>query len=222
MSLNKRLKFLGDTMWRNACCEDQQVRDLALQNQSQYATEEGRIVNHPESVPDIELISADGNRQSVHSLIEGKPAVVLFFRGSWCPYSTTSMRALEGIRVDLSRHGVAMIGVTPQRHITLAAATSRNALGYPLLTDPEQAFAEAMGVRVKIIDEMINMYQCQGFDLTKLNESGDWSLPLEATFLVDSSGQVVEANAYPYPTRRMEPEEIRGRMLALADQRQFA
>ena len=222
MSLNKRLKFLSDTMWRNAAPEAMRTRELALENQSKFATEEGKVLHHPATVPDVTLITADGDPQSLRDLIAGKPAVLLFFRGSWCPFCTTSMRAMETIRSDLAAHGVEMVGITSQRHITLSAAASRNAIGYPLLTDPEQKLIETMGVRVPLIKPMIEMYECQGFDLTKLNESSDWSLPLEATFLVDEDGVIVEANAYPHPDKRMEPEEIRARMLEMVKSHQLA
>jgi peroxiredoxin len=222
MSLNKRLKFLGETMWRNAGPEAEQTRALALANQSQFATEEGTILKAPGIVPDAALVTGDGNTQSLRDLIAGKPAVLLFFRGSWCPYSTTSMRAYEPVRADLAQHGIAMIGITPQRHITLAAAIARNALGYPLLTDPDEALAEAMGIRIPIIPEMIDMYECQGYDLAKLNESGDWSLPLEATFLCSDDGRIFEANAYPHPDRRMEPDDVLQHMLRHVRAREIA
>jgi peroxiredoxin len=184
MSLNKRLKFLGETMWRNAGPEAEQTRALALANQSQFATEEGTILKAPGIVPDAALVTGDGNTQSLRDLIAGKPAVLLFFRGSWCPYSTTSMRAYEPVRADLAQHGIAMIGITPQRHITLAAAIARNALGYPLAhRSRTRRLRKQWASASPIIPEMIDMYECQGYDLAKLNESGDWSLPLEATFL---------------------------------------
>lgn len=222
MSLNKRLEFLGETMWRNAGADAMQTRNLALGNQSRFATEDGEVIAAPAHVPDARLITRDGNTQSLHDLIGGKPAVLLFFRGSWCPFSTTSMRAYEPIRGRLAEMGVAMVGITPQRHITLAAAITRNALGYPLLTDPDQSLTEAMGIRIPIIDRMIDMYQCQGFDLTKLNESGDWTLPLEATFLADKDLRIIKACAYPYPTARMEPADVLSHMQQHLAEREIA
>jgi peroxiredoxin len=222
MSLNKRLDFLNETMWRNAGPDAVRTRKTALKNQSGFADEKGAILKHPATVPDATLISADGTQQSLLDIISGKPAVLLFFRGSWCPFSTTSMRSMETIRTDLASHGVAMVGITAQRHITLAAAAQRNALHYPLLTDPEQALTAAMGIRIPVIPDMVEMYQAQGFDLTKLNESADWSLPLEATFLVDADGIIQVANAYPYPNKRMEPEQIRSLMRDLVKSKQVA
>ena len=64
----------------------------------------------------------------------------------------------------------------------------------------DQTLIEAMGIRIPIIPQMIEMYQRQGLDLTKLNESADWTLPLEATFLADKDRRVIKACAYPYPT----------------------
>jgi peroxiredoxin len=219
MSLNKRLQFLRDSMARNAGPKISAACAQAAENQARLATEEGMVLHCPKTVPDVTLITADGRAQPVRDLIAGKPAVLLFFRGDWCPYSTTSMRAVEEIRADLAGHGVIIVGITPRHHSALAAAASKNMLGYQLLTDPEQKLIEAMGIRSHTIDKMVALYESAGIDLSKLNESGDWSLPLEATFLVEPDGRICCANAFPHPSRRMEPAEIRDRMLEMLQQR---
>lgn len=218
MSLNKRLQFLRDSMARNAGPKISALCAQAEKEKCCMATEEGTVLHSPETVPDATLVAADGSKQSLRDLISGKPAVLLFFRGDWCPFSTTSMRALEEIRADLAARGIVMIGVTPRHHSALAEAVAKNMLGFPLLTDPGQELTEAMGIRSRTIDEMIRLYESQGIDLSKLNESGDWSLPLEATFLVRPDGSICCANAFPHPARRMEPAEIRDRMLEMLEQ----
>jgi peroxiredoxin len=220
MSLNKRLQILRDSMARNAGPKIAAACAQAAENQARLATEEGNVLHCPKAVPDVTLIDDDGRAQQVRDLIAGKPAVLLFFRGDWCPYSTTSMRGIEEIRADLVEHGVVIVGITPRHHSALAAARARNMLGFPLLTDPEQKLIEAMGIRARTIDEMVSLYESAGIDLSKLNESGDWSLPLEATFLVYPDGRICCANAFPHPSRRMEPAEIRDRMLEMLQQRE--
>lgn len=218
MSLNKRLQFLRETMARNAGPLIAAVCAQAEEQKAHLASEEGEVLHCPGSVPDETLVTADGKEQSVRELIAGKPAVILFFRGDWCPFSTTSMRALEAIRADLAARDIVMIGVTPRHHAALAEAAAKNLLGYPLLTDPEQKLTEAMGIRARTIDEMIRLYESQGIDLAELNESGDWYLPLEATFLVRPDGSICCASAFPHPSRRMEPAEIRDRMIEMLKQ----
>ena len=44
---------------------------------------------------------------------------------------------------------------------------------------------------------------------------GVHSLPLEATFLVDPDGAICCANAFPHPSQRMEPADIRDRVLEM-------
>ena len=217
MSLNKRLQFLRDSMALNAgpviagvCAQSEEQKRL-------LATEEGEIRHCPDFVPDMILVSADGSERSVRDLINEKPAVLLFFRGDWCPFSSTSMRALEEIRSELADHGIVMIGITPRRHEAHAEAEAKNMLGYPLLTDPEPKLTEAMGIRGGTVGEMVRLYESQGIDLAELNESGDWSLPLEATFLVGPDGAIRCANAFPQPSRRMEPSEIRERMFDMLE-----
>lgn len=218
MSLNKRLQFLHHSLARNAGPEVSHVCEQVAQNQSCLASWEGVVLHCPACVPDVTLVADDGSRHSIREMMAGKPAVLVFFRGDWCPYSTTSMRAFEAIRADLARHGALLIGITPRHHSALAAMAAKNLLGFPLLTDPEQKLIEAMGICSRTVEPMIALFRRHGIDLARMNESGGWSLPLEATFLVDGEGRVRWANAYPHPSRRAEPEDVRDKMLLLLAQ----
>ena len=208
MSLNKRLQFLCDTMKRNAGPEAESLFNTVLADRTRFATEDGAVVNCPAELPDRPLIDSCGESHTLCELAGGRSAVVLCFRGSWCPFSTTSMRAHEPIRARLADNGIAMFGITPQHHTTLATAIGRNALGFPLLTDSDQSLIDALGIRVRIEPELAEIYASMGFDVACLNESGDWALPLEATFLVAGDGRIEKAVAYPSPHRRMEPDAI--------------
>lgn len=214
MSLNTQLQFLRDSMARNAGPTISAACEQAADIQKNLARADGTVLNCPDSVPDMTLVAADGSEVRILDMIAGKPSALLFFRGDWCPYSTTSMRAYERINADLVDHGAVMVGITPRCHAALEAAAARNLLGYPIFTDPEQKLIEAMGVRVRITPAMMDLYKGHGVDLAEMNESGDWTLPLEATFLVDSSGTIFCANAYPHPAMRMEPKEVRDRLFA--------
>ena len=222
MSLNAKLRFLRDTMARNAGPAIAAACQQAAEIQANLATGEGTVLKCPETIPDETLIAADGSAVSVRDLIAGKPAALLFFRGDWCPYSTTSMRAYEEVRAVLVDNGAVLVGVTPRCHKALPEVATRNMLGYVLLTDPAQKLAEAMGVRVHVTEAMIQLYKRHGVDLAAMNESGDWSLPLEATFLVDADGSIQCANAYPHPSIRMEPSELRDRLLKRIERREPA
>ena len=208
MSLNKRLHFLSETMKRNAGAGIEQMCEDVIANQRRFAMEDGTIVSCPKTVPERPLLDANG-RATTHGRLAGsRRCVVLCFRGSWCPFSTTSMRAYEAIRRPLADNGIAMYGVTPQHCCTLGAAVARNGLGFPLLTDPDQSFLEGLGVRVEILPAMVDVYLRWGLDFSKLNEAGDWSLPLEATFIVGADGAVQRAVAFPMPYDRMEPRAV--------------
>ncbi len=214
MSLNTKLRFLRDSMSRNAGPKVAAACEQAAEIQASLASEDGTVLKCPKTVPDATLVAADGSEVSVLDLIAGKPAALLFFRGDWCPYSTTSMRAYEEVRAALTERGAVLVGITPRCHEALSAAVARNLLGYLLLTDPEQKLAEAMGVRARVTPAMVGLFKSHGVDLAAMNESADWSLPLEATFLVDAEGAIFCANAYPHPAMRLEPSELRDRLLA--------
>ena len=44
-------------------------------------------------LPDPELIDAQGNPTSIGILRANRPAVVVFYRGAWCPYCNLALKA---------------------------------------------------------------------------------------------------------------------------------
>ena len=65
--------------------------------------------------PVAELISATGEVTSIDEVRAGGSAVVIFYRGAWCPYCNLALRAYrEALSAPLRDRGVALIAVSPQ------------------------------------------------------------------------------------------------------------
>jgi peroxiredoxin len=67
-----------------------------------------------EPLPDFPLTTLDGERVSSRTLV-GRPRVILFYRGTWCPFCMTQVRELAARYRELERRGVGVALVSPQR-----------------------------------------------------------------------------------------------------------
>ena len=56
-------------------------------------------------------------------------------------------------------------------------------------------------------DPLREIYQGFGIDLEKLNGDSSWTLAMPARYVVDRSGEVVDAQVHADYTRRPEPEQ---------------
>nr|MDJ0838016.1 redoxin domain-containing protein [Acidobacteriota bacterium] len=80
-------------------------------------------------------------------------------------------------------------------------------LGFDLLRDEENRFAEQLGLRFKLPDDLIALYKNFGLDLEASNGEAGWTLAMPARYVVDKTGTVRYAAVHPDYTKRPEPEE---------------
>jgi peroxiredoxin len=77
-----------------------------------------------ERLPDFPLTTLDGEPVSSRVLL-GRPRVILFYRGTWCPFCMTQVRELAARYRELERRGVGVALVSPQRSDESAVLASR-------------------------------------------------------------------------------------------------
>ena len=67
-------------------------------------------------MPDGDLLDAHGRSTTLAVARDGKPAVVVFYRGEWCPYCNLALRAYQDKLVaELGDRGVTLIAVSAQK-----------------------------------------------------------------------------------------------------------
>src|ERR671935_1571978 len=67
------------------------------------------------AMPDGDLLDAHGQATTLTAARVGKPAVVVFYRGAWCPYCNVALRNYQANLVpELDARGIALIAVSPQ------------------------------------------------------------------------------------------------------------
>ena len=76
----------------------------------------------------------------------GRTLLVYFYPKADTPGCTTQSCALRDAREDLATLGVDVVGISPDEPDAQAAFDEKFSLGFPLLSDPDHAVAEAWGV----------------------------------------------------------------------------
>jgi peroxiredoxin len=198
-----------DECWRQASPDvraayDALVRDLAARDLTSNALKAG------DSLPPFELPNVEGKFVSSADLAENGPVVVSFFRGGWCPYCTSALRALEGALPDIERFGATLIAITPDTGAALAAAKQANTLSYNVLSDVDFGVSLTFGLVFRVPDAIRELYIRRGIDLGARhgNSVGPWLLPIPATYVVHRGGIIRHSDLDVDFRRRMEPAEI--------------
>lgn len=88
-------------------------------------------------------------------------------------------------------------------------------LDIPLLRDEGNAFADKLGIRFRLPDDLEATYKQFGIDLAAHNGEPSWTLPMPARYVVDTEGVIRYAAIHADYTRRPEPSETLAAVRAL-------
>src|SRR5271154_580875 len=98
-------------------------------------------------VPDGDLFNAHGNPTSLADERHGRPAVVVFYRGAWCPYCNLTLRTYQHVLVSaLDARGIALIAISPQKPDGSLSMQEKHELTYTVVSDPGNQVAGQLGI----------------------------------------------------------------------------
>jgi peroxiredoxin len=168
------------------------------------------LVLMPGSVmPDGDLLDVHGAPTSLARLRDGRPAVVVFYRGAWCPYCNLALRTYQAELVPaLASRGVELIAVSPQKPDGSLTSAESNELTFSVASDPGNQIATALGILTEPSPESIAAQAKLGLDLTEMNADGGKALPMPTAVVVDASGTIRWIDVHPNYTTRSEVPAI--------------
>ncbi len=103
--------------------------------------------------------------------------------------------------------GAELVAVSPQKEERLEKLIKRHNLTFVLLRDEANAFAETMGLRIELPEELRRVYLDFKIDLPDANGEPSWTLPMPARYIVDQTATIRYARVHPDYTHRPEPKE---------------
>lgn len=156
-----------------------------------------------DTAPDFTLPNAFGKDVSLSEAL-GKGKVILkFYRGEWCPICNLDLREIQKHLEEIKSLGATVFGISPQSPDGALTATQKNELGYEVLSDAHQEVIKAYNLQ---FDPGEDYHQRR--DLTKENGDGSKTLPIPATFIIDTSQKIIAAHVEANYTERMSALDV--------------
>lgn len=141
--------------------------------------------------PEFQLPNAQGQTVSLTGLLAKGPAVVMFYRGSWCPYCNLQIRALQARLADIHACGAELVAISPESPDGSLSMVERDALEFPVLSDKGADVAARFGVAWKVPEPLLeHIRKGRNLDLAEINQGNANVLPIPATFVVNRDGVV--------------------------------
>lgn len=176
---------------------------------SLLAAPEAKYLAVGEPVPAASVRTEAGAEVKLTDAIGGKPTVLIFYRGGWCPFCTRHLAALAEAAPGLAAEGYQVLAISPDQPAKLRAKPSHQKLSYTLLSDSEMKAARAFGIAFKMDDALVGKYKNDyGIDLEGDSGQTHHLLPHPAVFIVDRAGVIRFVHVNPDYKVRLSPEEI--------------
>jgi peroxiredoxin len=197
---------------------------LATFDQEQTELAEGGIpaaVVAPGSVlRDAAMLDAEGTPIRLYQAIGERPAVVVFYRGAWCPYCNIALRTYEKeLANELADRGVALVAVSPQKPDGVLTMVEKNELSFTVLSNPGNALARTLGIITTPSPDARAAQLKGGLDIAAGNSDGTPRVPMPTTVVVGADRVIRWIDVHPDYTTRSEPAEILAALDTLNDDR---
>jgi len=166
---------------------------------------------------DAELLDPHGAQTTLRAALDGRMAVLVFYRGVWCPYCNIALRSYQAELLDaLEQRDVVLIAVSPQAPDGSLSMQEKNELRFAVLSDPGNQLARSAGIITAPLPEALGAQRQLGLELESVNADGTTALPMPCTLILDGDLTVRWVDVHPDYTTRTESAEILGALDALA------
>jgi peroxiredoxin len=160
-------------------------------------------------LPDGNLLDVAGRPTTLSEAIGSRPAVIVFYRGGWCPYCNIALRAYQAQLVPaLTERGIPLVAISPQTPDGSLSTQETKELTFTVLSDPGNQIAGQLGI-LTAPSEGTRAAQLQlGLDVTKVNADGTTALPMPTVIVADAAGVIRWIDVHADYTTRTEPDQV--------------
>ena len=142
-------------------------------------------------LPDGKLLDVGGQPTTLAHNLGGKPAVIVFYRGAWCPYCNIALRTYQAQLVPaLAERGIGLVAISPQTPDGSLSTKESKELTFTVLSDPGNQIAGQLGILTAPSDGTRAAQLQLGLDLTQVNADGTIGLPMPTVVIADAEGVI--------------------------------
>lgn len=147
----------------------------------------------------IESVSISDMHDSEYPLEEAwqeKPALIVFYRGGWCPFCNMQVRELSVFHHRLVEAGVQTVLISADAPDKSALLGAKYEIPFPVLSDPDLLAHRIFNVVLTLDEQTVATYKNDyGIDLEAWSGRDHRSFAVASAFIVDQQGMVKASHA---------------------------
>jgi peroxiredoxin len=148
----------------------------------------------------------DGKDFSLQKETAGKPTLLIFYRGGWCPFCTRHLAELQKSQQELIDLGYQILAISADAPEDLVPTGEKYKLGYTLLSDVAMKASDAFGLAF-YLDAATSQQYASRFKMSARHEGRYW-LPVPAVYIVGKDGRIAFVHTDPNYRRRLPVADL--------------
>lgn len=158
-----------------------------------------------DKISDSKFLNKNNEVVTLSDQRKGRPAVLSFYRGSWCAFCNLELRYYHHLIEESEMDSINMFAITPEAP---DCSINTDDLHFSILSDVKNQFAKKLNLVYNPSWLLQLVYRLGGINLKKTQENNEAELPIPATYVVDKEGVITFAFVDPDYTKRAEPSLV--------------
>jgi peroxiredoxin len=155
------------------------------------------------------LPDATGETRTLDELTANGPAVIVFYRGGWCPYCNLTLRTYErDLLPELGAYSARLVAISPETPDASLSTQQRAELTYTVLSDTGARVADTLGITFDPSQKGLAAQRTLGVDIRTTRADAGIRLPMPTVLIIDTDHIVRFVDIHPDYTGRAEVSEI--------------
>ena len=162
-----------------------------------------------DTLPPFSLSDATGQIRTLDELTEDGPAVIVFYRGGWCPYCNVALRTYQrDLLPQLSTYSARLVAISPETPDASLNTQEKAELAYTVLSDTAAELAKSLGISFKPSEDGLAAQRNLGVDIRTTRADKGTHLPMPTVLIVDRDHIARFVDIHPDYTGRTEVNDI--------------
>jgi peroxiredoxin len=155
------------------------------------------------------LPDATGQTRTLEELTAEGPAVIVFYRGGWCPYCNLTLRSYQrDLLPQLAAYSARLVAISPETPDASLSTQEKAELSYPVLSDAAAELASSLGITFQPSEAGLMTQRKLGVDIRTTRADNGTLLPMPTVLIIDRDHVVRFVDIHPDYTGRTEVNDI--------------
>jgi peroxiredoxin len=115
---------------------------------------------------------------------KNQKAVILFYRGYWCPHCTRLLSRIQDSLHLFTEKGVTVMAVSPESSVNRSKTLEKTKAGFSLISDSGLTIIKKYDLAYELSESQLSRYRTAGLDIPSINYPNGPYLSVPAVFIV--------------------------------------